>query len=488
VTCSDAADAAHTFTYLPGTLTVTKKVLTVTASSPTVPHGVGVPAITPSYSAFAGSDDASVLDVAPTCSTAASATSDAGTYPSSCSGGSDGDYAFSFVDGTVTVTAAVGTPVTVTAPSPAIVYGDAIPLLVATYSGGVSPTTPATCTTTASGTPHVGTYDVTCSGAVKAGDTFSYIGGTLTVTKAALTVTASSGSMTQGGTPPTLSPIYAGFENGDTAGDLDVAPSCSTTASSGSAPGHLPSSCSGGSDGDYTFTYVAGDVTVQAPSQGGGGGTGGGTDGGTGGTGGAPTAPAAPSSFSVTVGDGTVTVTVTAPPSDGGSAITSYTVTSSPEGKTCTVTPPATSCTITGLTNGTNYTFTVTTTNAIGTSASSAPSAPVAPTGDSGTGAGGVGTGGTGGTGGDGGGTKGDHKAPTLHLTGARNGATYSWEHRRRHLKCVAHDGGSGVASCRIHTHRVVHRLYVVVHYVVTAKDEAGNVARLRGHYRFHRR
>ena len=37
----------------------------------------------------------------------------------------------------------------------------------------------------------------------------------MTVNKAPLTVTASSGSMTYGGTPPTITPSYTGFVNGD---------------------------------------------------------------------------------------------------------------------------------------------------------------------------------------------------------------------------------------------------------------------------------
>ena len=41
--------------------------------------------------------------------------------------------------------------------------------------------------------------------------------GSVTVTKAPLTITASSGSMTYGGTVPTITPGYAGFVNGDTA-------------------------------------------------------------------------------------------------------------------------------------------------------------------------------------------------------------------------------------------------------------------------------
>ncbi|GAA3723012.1 hypothetical protein GCM10022399_44240 [Terrabacter ginsenosidimutans] len=99
----------------------------------------------------------------------------------------------------------------------------------------------------------------------------------------------------------------------------------------------------------------------------------------------APTAPAAPTSVTATAGDKQATVSWTAP-ANGGSALTSYTVTpyaGTTAGTPTTVSgsPPATTTTVTGLTNGTAYTFKVSATNAIGTGPDSAASTAVTPTG-----------------------------------------------------------------------------------------------------------
>ena len=78
-------------------------------------------------------------------------------------------------------------------------------------------------------------------------------------------------------------------------------------------------------------------------------------------------------------GDRQATVAWTAPTTEVIPPITGYLATAAPGGRTCATDGTRLSCTITGLTNGTTYTITVTASNAVGTSHSSTPSASVTP-------------------------------------------------------------------------------------------------------------
>jgi uncharacterized repeat protein (TIGR02543 family) len=91
----------------------------------------------------------------------------------------------------------------------------------------------------------------------------------------------------------------------------------------------------------------------------------------------ASTKPDAPTAVTGTAGDQQVALSWSAPSVNGGSEITSYTATASPGGASCV--SSTTSCNISGLTNGTGYTFTVRATNSVGTSTSSQASSSITP-------------------------------------------------------------------------------------------------------------
>ena len=74
-----------------------------------------------------------------------------------------------------------------------------------------------TCVTTATSNSPVGTYPSSCSGASDPNYTISYVNGSVVVGTSTLVISASSGTMTYGGTAPTVVASYSGFVNGDTA-------------------------------------------------------------------------------------------------------------------------------------------------------------------------------------------------------------------------------------------------------------------------------
>ena len=102
--------------------------------------------------------------------------------------------------------------------------------------------------------------------------------------------------------------------------------------------------------------------------------------------------PGIPTGVTAVAGNGQATVSFTAPADNGGSPITGYIVTSSPGNITATGT--GTTITVTGLTNGITYTFTVKAVNAVGNSAESAASNAVTPYSPSSGGSSGGGSGG----------------------------------------------------------------------------------------------
>ena len=249
-------------------VTVHQAALTVTAGSPSVSYGAAVPAITPAYNGWQNGNTTSSLTTAPTCSTTYTTTSAPGSYTSSCSGAVDPNYTFSYVAGTVTVSKATPTISISDIPSSASFGGSFTAIY--SYSGNGSPTlsssTSSVCTVSVATVSYVGVGTCTLTASAPATTDYTAVTGgaqSFTVSKAGLTVTASGASVSYGAAVPSITPTYSGWKNGNTVSSLTTAATCSTTYITTSAPGSYASSCSGAVDPNYTFSYVAGTVTVS---------------------------------------------------------------------------------------------------------------------------------------------------------------------------------------------------------------------------------
>ena len=269
ITASGAADPNYTISYVAGSLSVTQASLTITADNQTKAYGAAVPTLTASYAGFVNGDTGASLTTQPTLSTTATATSSvAGSpYTITASGAVDPNYTISYVAGSLSVTQA---SLTITADNKTKAYGAAVPTLTASYAGFVngdtqaSLTTPPTLSTTATSTSTVAgsPYTITASGTIDPNYTISYVSGSLTVTQAALTVTAANQTKTYGAANPALTVSYAGFVNGDTQASLTTPATATTTATTASAVGNYTIVPNGAADNNYTISYVNGTLTV----------------------------------------------------------------------------------------------------------------------------------------------------------------------------------------------------------------------------------
>jgi hypothetical protein len=265
----------YTFTYVPGTLTVTKAALTVTATNLSKIYGAALPTFTDTVTGYVNGDTAATAYTgAPSLTTTATAKSAVGAYPITPAVGTllSANYTFTFVPGTLTVTKA---PLTVTATNLSKIYGAALPTLTDTITGYVNGDTAATAytgapslTTTATAKSAVGTYPVTAAVGTLASTNyaFAYVPGTLTVTKAVLTIAATNASVVYNQAIPALTYTTTGLVNGDLATVVTGKPTETTTAAAGSPIGTYPITIAQGTLAatNYSFTFVNGTLTITA--------------------------------------------------------------------------------------------------------------------------------------------------------------------------------------------------------------------------------
>ena len=152
-------------------------------------------------------------------------------------------------------------PSTITARNYTRKYGEDNPTYEYDVTGGELEGAPIiSCEATA--TSPVGTYPIVISKGSVTNYNDSYVNGTLTITKAKLTVTAQNYTIKEGDALPTFDVAYNGFKNGETANVLTKKPTTTCAATSSSVVGTYEIVASGAEAKNYDINYVAGTLTI----------------------------------------------------------------------------------------------------------------------------------------------------------------------------------------------------------------------------------
>jgi len=152
-------------------------------------------------------------------------------------------------------------PVTITAKSYSREYGDANPVFEYTSEGTALDGVPEiTCEATE--TSPVGTYDIVVKQGTVTNYNVNYVGGTLTVTKAPLTVSVGNYTRECGQENPEFTLTYGGCKNGEDESVLIKKPIATTDAAKDSPVGEYAIRISGGEAKNYSFEYVNGKLYI----------------------------------------------------------------------------------------------------------------------------------------------------------------------------------------------------------------------------------
>ena len=269
----------YNITYATGNIVVNAVSLTITATGPSKIYGTalvaGTSGINFTTTATANGETVNSVTLTPDAAGLSATTTAGSAYvitPSSATGTGGflpSNYIITFIPYNGTVAKA---PLTITANNQSKVYGAVLPTLTSSYNGFVngdtntSLTTQPTLATTATAASAVNTYPITVSGAVSSNYSISYTAGTLAVTQAPLTITATNATKVYGSVNPTLAVTYAGFVGSDNASSLTTQPTISTTALTSSGVGSYPITASGAASLNYSISYSPAAILTITPA------------------------------------------------------------------------------------------------------------------------------------------------------------------------------------------------------------------------------
>ena len=258
-----AANGNYTINFTASALTVSKAPLSVSADPKTKIYGATDPAFTVSYATFVNGDTA--VSLGGTLAFARASGENVGGYLITPSGLTSANYTITFNTGTLTVSKA---PLSVTADPKTKTYGATDPAFTVTYATFVNGDTVASLGGTlafvrAPG-ENVGSYLITPSGLTSGNYNITFNTGSLTITKAALTITANSATKLFGTADPAFTASFAGLVNNDTVASLDGTLAFARAA--GEGIGSYAITPTGVSSGNYTISFNAGTLTITAPA------------------------------------------------------------------------------------------------------------------------------------------------------------------------------------------------------------------------------
>lgn len=281
---SGSKSSNYTLSTFSTTVDIAKVSLTIASDSKIKVYGASDPTWSAAITGFVNSESATISDTSFTFagtggtsySSSATAPSNIGSYlitPSGAtttfSSGSIDNYNISYATGMYSISTS---PRTVTIAAKTKVYGGSDPSLTYTLDTPLAGADSAEATWSRASGDSVGNYLLSLSLA-NSNYAFTYTGAALSITKATLTATASSPSVTYGASTPTINVSYSGFVNSENATSTAfttglVAPTCSSTYTiTTAATTNVVTSCTGASATNYDFSYVNGAFVVGKATQ-----------------------------------------------------------------------------------------------------------------------------------------------------------------------------------------------------------------------------
>ncbi|MBR0049256.1 MAG: BspA family leucine-rich repeat surface protein [Prevotella sp.] len=143
-------------------------------------------------------------------------------------------------------------------------YGDTNPVLEYDVVSGTITSGQPVLSCSAKATSPIGSYDIVVQKGTVSNSSVNLVNGTLTVTRAPLTISAGNYTKQEGSANPTFTPTFSGFKNGETKSVLTKQPTVSCEATTSSPAGTYPVTVSGAEAQNYSISYVSGTLTVTA--------------------------------------------------------------------------------------------------------------------------------------------------------------------------------------------------------------------------------